>query len=69
MQLIHNLDWIVRIFGDESHLLEAGHGSISLGLLLVIHGDSWHIISTVNIDLNIKISNERFCLFKSRHTL
>ncbi len=55
MLLIHNLDcldWIVWIFGDKSHLLEAGHCGICLGLLLVIHSDSWHVVSTVDIDLN-----------------
>lgn len=55
MLLIHNLDgldWIVWVFGDKSHLLETGHGGICLGLLLVIHSDSWHVVSTVDIDLN-----------------
>ena len=63
IQLIHNLDGIVRIFGDKSHLLEAGHGGISLGLLFVIHSDSGHVVSTVNIDLDTKkIGDMKFCL-------
>ena len=63
IQLIHNLNGIVRIFRDKSHLLEAGHGGIGLGLLFVIHGDSGHVVSTVNIDLDTKkIKYMKYCL-------
>ncbi len=42
------LDGIVWILGDESHLDEAAHGSVGLGLLLVVHGNVGHVILPVH---------------------
>ena len=46
-----DLDWVVGVLWHQPHLLEAGHGGVGLGLLLVVHSDSGHIVRAVNNNL------------------
>ena len=49
-----DLDWIIWVLGNQSHLLETRHGGIGLGLLLVVHSHCGHVVIAVNIDLQTR---------------
>ena len=42
------LDRVVGVLGNEAHGLEAGHGGVGLGLLLVVDGHAGHKLTAVH---------------------
>ena len=51
ISLFHS-NWVVRIFRNEPHSLEAVHGWIRLGLLLVVHSHAPHVLRPIHIHLD-----------------